>query len=71
MGMDTAYNGWHHMPIQADLHVQDCEKLPTALVVEAHGQAFAEAARAYFDRKGGPKEAWVDLAAETATVTIF
>ena len=41
------------------------------LATEAHGQALAEGAKAYFARKGGRKGAWVDVAAEAATVTVF
>lgn len=41
------------------------------LATDARAQALAEAAKAYFARKGGRKGAWVDLAAETATVSVF
>ena len=41
------------------------------LTTEAHAQALAQAAKSYFVRKGGRKGAWVDLAAEAASVTVY
>ena len=46
-------------------------QLRICLATDAHGQALAEATKAYFVREGGRKGAWVDLAAETATVSVF
>eukprot|EP00434_Breviolum_minutum_P027090 symbB.v1.2.023957.t1/scaffold2234.1/size87202/1 len=63
LGLDT------HLP--AELGLVYFPGMRICFATDAHAQALAAAAKAYFARKGGRQGAWVDLAAESATVSVF